>query len=481
MLYQLASLLSLERFDAAWRTAAHDSVCGRIFAIPKKIADKVTSGSAAQFGTLLQRLGFCVTVVLLTSLVLPQFANDKEGLALISLGGFALWLAGYLLNGRETRKTSFIDFIVLAFFAVNIVATAASHYLGPSVRGLAKESIYIATYFFLTAVLRNSPQRKGIIVATVLIAASAVSLHGLYQYKIGVEPLATWEDPTVETQGTRIFSTLGNPNLLAGYLVPLVPLAISVGLSQVFAARWLRAVIPFAVAGLIATATVLTGSRGGYIGLFVGGAAIASVAAARFLQERPKARPAILAACVLLPIVVAVGLHFVPSFEQRLTSIFAFREHSSNAFRMFVWESSFRMFKDNWWIGIGPGNKAFVLAYGLYMRSGFDALGTYCVPLEIAVETGIIGLLIFAVLLISLFGRAHLSFWAASESTDSSGNGNARLERWLAAGAAAGIMALMAHGLVDTVFFRPQVHFLFWLLVALIVTSPSDKTDHSFE
>lgn len=41
------------------------------------------------------------------------------------------------------------------------------------------------------------------------------------------------------------------------------------------------------------------------------------------------------------------------------------------------------MFKDNWWIGVGPGNTAFRLAYGLYMKSGFDALGTYCVPLEV--------------------------------------------------------------------------------------------------
>ncbi len=60
--------------------------------------------------------------------------------------------------------------------------------------------------------------------------------------------------------------------------------------------------------------------------------------------------------------------------------------------------------------GIGVGNQAFRLAYGLYMRSGFDALGAYCVPLEIAVETGVFGLLAFAVLLLAILCRAHLNF-----------------------------------------------------------------------
>jgi len=152
-------------------------------------------------------------------------------------------------------------------------------------------------------------------------------------------------------------------------------------------------------------------------------------------------------------------LQLVPGFEQRISSIFAGREHSSNSYRMNVWESSWQMFLDNWWIGIGPGNKTFRLAYGLYMRSGFDALGTYCVPLEIAVETGIVGLILFVGMVFLSLSRAHLTFWQCQTA----------YVRWLAAGLAAAIVGVMAHGLVDTVFYRPQVQLIFWFLLAACV------------
>jgi putative inorganic carbon (HCO3(-)) transporter len=153
----------------------------------------------------------------------------------------------------------------------------------------------------------------------------------------------------------------------------------------------------------------------------------------------------------------------VPTFEQRVTSIFAGREHSSNSYRMNVYHASLLMFKDNWWFGVGPGNQAFRLAYGLYMRSGFDALGTYCVPLEVAVESGIFGLVIFGLMILSLLARGHLAFWSQSTS----------YEKWLTALAVASLVGMMAQGMVDTVFYRPQVQFIFWLLVALIVTDNS--------
>jgi putative inorganic carbon (HCO3(-)) transporter len=129
------------------------------------------------------------------------------------------------------------------------------------------------------------------------------------------------------------------------------------------------------------------------------------------------------------------------------------------------------MFLDNWWFGVGPGNKAFIRAYGLYMRSGFDALGTYCVPLEILVETGIIGLLAFGALLISVASRAHLIFWQAKDD----------LDRWLSVGCIAGVLGLMAQGLFDTVFYRPQVQFIFWLLVAIIVVLRTSRVQPEVE
>jgi hypothetical protein len=45
------------------------------------------------------------------------------------------------------------------------------------------------------------------------------------------------------------------------------------------------------------------------------------------------------------------------------------------------------MFKDNWLLGIGVGNQNFREIYGLYMKTGFDALSAYNIYLETAVES----------------------------------------------------------------------------------------------
>ena len=122
-----------------------------------------------------------------------------------------------------------------------------------------------------------------------------------------------------------------------------------------------------------------------------------------------------------------------------------------------------QMFQDNWWFGVGPGNSTFRLAYGLYMKSGFDALGTYCVPLEVGVECGVLGLGAFGMMVLSLFARGHLMFWQASQS----------IYRWLALGLSVALLGLSIQGLVDTVFYRPQVHFIFWLVVAGLAALPA--------
>jgi putative inorganic carbon (HCO3(-)) transporter len=481
MISRLADAVSLSGIDQAWQRALQGSAIIGVGSAIKSALSKIDGEAVRKLGSGLQSLSFAVAVVLFSVLALPQFTNDKEWLGIIAMVGFGLWLLGYLLGGKESRRSNAVDIAVLLFFATNVIAACASHYFIPSIKGLSKIIIYICSYFFLTGILNNAPRRKLTLVSILVTAAFAVSLYGLYQYKIGVAPLATWEDPTVETQGTRIFSTLGNPNLLAGYLIPICPLALALGLSALSARKFLLAIPPIIASAAIAVAIILTGSRGGYLAVAAAGATISIMAVAKFWIAQPKARLFIVILCIVLPVLLLVGLHFVPAFEQRVTSIFAGREHSSNSYRINVWNASWRMFLDNWWFGIGPGNVVFRLAYGLYMVSGFDALGTYCVPLEVAVESGIVGLVAFGVMLLSLFGRAHISFWSAPTSlvTPDSGQksrGMLTSDQWLAAGAVAALVGLMAQGMVDTIFYRPQVQFIFWLVVALIVTDATSSS-----
>jgi putative inorganic carbon (HCO3(-)) transporter len=418
----------------------------------------------------LQFLSFILSVVMLAILALPQFASDKEGLALITLGNLFLYMLGYLLGGEKKRNPTYIDAIVISLLAANLIATFASHYFMESLKGLAKLLVYILSYFLFTAVINKSKNRALTLYGGACLGACLVSLYGLYQYKIGVAPLATWEDPSVENKGTRIYSTLGNPNLLAGYLLPLIP--ISFGLAFITLQEKLKLALKlplFAftllVALTITMATMLTGCRGAFIACGLMLFAALGAALALVVVKKPKLIAPSLLVLFLLILLTAGAIHFLaPNVESRLLSVFAGAEHSSNAYRMNVWRACLKMLKDNWWFGVGPGNTTFRLAYGLYMKSGFDALGTYCVPLEVMVEAGLLGILSFAGLIIGLLTQGHILFWQSGLKT-----ANISL-RLLALTSSLALLGLMAHGLVDTVFYRPQVHFVFWLICAVLAS-----------
>ena len=124
---------------------------------------------------------------------------------------------------------------------------------------------------------------------------------------------------------------------------------------------------------------------------------------------------------------------------------------------MNVYASSFKIFLDNPFLGIGVGNKNFREIYGLYMKSGFDALGAYCVPLEIAVESGIFALISFVTFLVLWLKDALKLIKNAPKRT-----------KIIAFSLILSIFPTMVHGIFDTVWFRPQLQILFWLNVAFL-------------
>ena len=148
-----------------------------------------------------------------------------------------------------------------------------------------------------------------------------------------------------------------------------------------------------------------------------------------------------------------------PALINRVESIFAFRTDSSISFRMNVYESVWKMFLDNPFLGIGVGNQNFREIYGLYMKTGYDALGSYCVPLEIAVESGIFALISFVVFLIFII-KYCLKICLNNEKSINS--------KALALSIILLIAATMGHGLFDTIWFRPQLQFLFWTFIAML-------------
>jgi putative inorganic carbon (HCO3(-)) transporter len=392
--------------------------------------------------------------------VLTPFVSDALAGVLLLLCG-ASWGLLTISDSRSGQHTTPIHFLVGLYWAIAAIATTFSPVTNAALEGLIKLTLYLFLFLLLARVMQNSHLRAWVI-GTYLLTALIVSAYGIRQWFMCAEALATWVDPSsASAKATRVYSYLGNPNLLAGYLIPAVILSAA----AIFAwQRWGCKLLALFMTGCNAACLILTYSRGGWIGFMFAALALALLLTYWFSITWPKfwqtwALP--LAAGGLISFVIVAVLALEP-LRARAMSIFAGRGDSSNNFRLNVWAAAIDMIKARPVLGIGPGNDAFNKIYPLFQRPRFTALSAYSIFLEIAIEVGFIGLACFFWLLATTLQSAWQSLYHLRQKQAAEGF-------WLL-GAIAVIVGMLGHGLVDTVWYRPQISTLWWLMLALVTS-----------
>jgi putative inorganic carbon (HCO3(-)) transporter len=395
---------------------------------------------------------------------------------LLVASGLLLTVFKWFFTREGGHNFTLFDIPVAVYIAVALISVAFSSYFMPSLKGLAKLMTYFASYVVFANIFKGSSKKLYLLLIVIAITGGLEAIYGILQRFQGVEALATWQDPEAimaERKMTRVYGSLVpfNPNLLAGYLLPVAPVVLGMGLIAWLKKKWYWALPFFAFSLASLVCIVFTGSRGAYIGLVLMVGFIYLAAGHIFWHEFKNHRYqrlfkfAWITAGLLGILGVIFMLASMPALQDRIMSIFTIRGNSSNSFRMNVYLSCWEMFKDNWLIGIGPGNSTFRLVYGFYMETGFDALGAYSVPLEIAVEMGIIGLLASGWLLLVIFSNG-VKAYNASESLE---------VKLLIMTLFAAFIAIGGQAIFDTIWYRPQVHIIFWLLVAALSCIVSRK------
>lgn len=396
---------------------------------------------------------------------LASTVMSSDVIGFIALITVFLTVAKILTKPDETLSCRGYELWLLAYFMIVVISLAGSTLFHLSLKGFFKTFTYMAFYFSLMQYLKNNKSKIPYLLGAIGLCVSFEAVVGFLQNFSHVEEISGWQDVSglnPEEVMTRVYGTLKpfNPNLLGGYFVAGIPALY--GLSAYFLAdRKYKLSIVGVVLALLSTLTLfLTGCRGSYIGMMVIFCSMFAVSA-KYLWKNYKT--------IYLSVVGGVvafatsAILLVSSLRARVLSIFAMRQDSSNSFRFNVYHSSVEMFKDNWLLGIGVGNQNFREIYGLYMKTGFDALSAYNIFLEIAVESGIFALIAFVGFLITLV-KNSVQFILKSENTKTV---------ILVATAAISICAVCIHGFVDTVFFRPQIQFVFWTMVAIAGTLTS--------
>ena len=407
----------------------------------------------------LQRLEWLsggVLVLLLTGL--PLFT--RGGLSLVIAAVALLWLLWSLCSPPEEIGT--ISGWLLLILGIAVLTTGFSPVPMAAAKGLLKLLSYLSVYALIRKLLACNPAWWDRLLAGLLSGGLLSSVLALRQLYASTEELASWADPNSISTGTiRIYGPLGNPNLLAGYLLPLLPLA------AVALLRW-KGIGSRLFAGttliLGVAATVWTYSRGGWIGMLAGLATLMLLLILRTTRHWPPIwrRLLPLALLLLAAALLTVAATKLEPIRTRVASLLAGRGDSSNNFRINVWLAAIDMVQDRPWLGIGPGNAAFNSVYPLYQQPKFNALSAYSVPLELLVEMGLPGLIAGLGLLWSALQRGLRGLTLPQP----------------AAGAVlaslAAITGLLSQGITDTIFFRPEVQLIGWFCLATLAAQPSE-------
>jgi putative inorganic carbon (HCO3(-)) transporter len=409
-----------------------------------------------QAGPLGARLALLAGVVLCALMAgLPLVS--RGGLSLLIVASGLLWLLWALRTPAGAIRP--ISAWLLVMLAVAVLATGFSPVPVAACKGLLKLVSYLGVYALMRQLLETAPRWWDRLAAALLCGELASAVIAIRQLYGDTGELARWADPNSVADGTiRVYGPLENPNLLAGYLIPILPIAVA-GLLRW--RSWPQRLFAGAALALGAAALILSYSRGGWLGMVAALAAMALLLVLRSTRSWPplwrKLFPVLLIGVGAALLVVAVTQ--IEPLRIRVMSLVAGRQDSSNNFRINVWLAALEMIQDRPWLGIGPGNSAFNLIYPLYQQPKFNALSAYSVPLELLVEGGVPGLLaglglLQASLRAGLIQLKGESAWALP-----------------ALASIAAIAGLCVQGATDTIFFRPEVQMSGWFCLASLSAS----------
>lgn len=408
---------------------------------------------------ILQNLDKAIFAIIIALFILSTFVSS-DMIGYLALGVVLLTFARVIFNKTDNFKCETFEIFLLAFFMLTLVSLAGSTLFYLSLKGFMKTFTYISFYLSVVHHLKYNPKNILPILSTIALCVSTESLVGISQSFSKVDEISGWQDVSnlnPEEVMTRVYGTLQplNPNLLGGYFVLTIPSVIGLCGYYLYEKRYILSVIFGVLSAITCTALFLTGCRGAYLGLFTVLGCFSLVSLKFFWKNYKKLYLSFISAVMALGVTAILT---ITSLRMRVLSIFAMRSDSSNSFRFNVYKSSIQMFKDNWIVGIGQGNQNFREIYGLYMKTGFDALSAYNIYLETAVESGVFALIAFLGFLISILKDAVRYI----KNSDNLKN------IILVSIPTIAIMGTMVHGFVDTVFFRPQLQIVFWTMVAIL-------------
>ncbi len=396
----------------------------------------------------------------------------------------AICFAVKLILGKRRIILETVDLAALLFAFVILLGGAFS--FSP---GSLKPSLLMVCFiggYFLTVLMCKTKEWLTHCTVSAILGAGIVALYGIIQYFTGsLGDAGAWLDTEMFSEiSGRVVSTLENPNMLAEYLILLLPLAVCRLLTRGTPFKRTAALLASALMGIC---LILTWSRGAWLGLLFAAFIFLLIWSCRSLYLIPAG----IAAIPFLPLVLP------DSIISRFTSIGNFAD-TSTSYRVNIWRGAVHMLKDFWHCGIGIGEAAWDTVYPRYSLAAIEAAPhAHNLYLQTWLECGVIGIfLLFAFLfllcqsnfslyrtlsdmrktIVESISVSHLkpiSRDSAGKVIHDSSTNRADAEKEItalrlrAAAPLCGLFAALVQGLTDYTWYNYRVFLMFWLIAGL--------------
>ena len=351
--------------------------------------------------------------------------------------------AGWRARGDDIRNLPGMATLVLIYLVVTLFSVTQSADLHSASRFM--RSLLTGGMLFAAVIFTVRGRRELLsILAGATGGALIVGLHAMREYMSGAPSSVGFITNTGEVVG-RLTAGFSQPNQLGGFLVLLVPLAITCAL---LARRW-RGLFAFAA---FAAAVGVYGSysRGALIGL----------ALVPFVFMRGW-RLWVVGPLVALVVVLAAP-NLVRERFATLTS-----SSSEVATRVDIWRTALNVWESHPVIGVGLGG--FPQAYAEARLPGKVFLPStvfqppphaHDVFLQLLAEQGILGFIAFVAILVAAV-RTTLRLRRSRDGPT----------RLLGSGLLAALIAFLVHNLFDVTFEDPQTGLYVFVLLGLIAAA----------
>ena len=376
----------------------------------------------------------------------------------------ALWLMqGIRKEVFEITPSGTYPFL-LAFCAIAGLSLiwAPSRYL--ALRDYSQILTCAAAFFICLNIA--SRQKEAAALAGFAFAAGVISaIYALLEY-FGID-FITYPGVNFPDWRFRLYSTFGNPDFLANYLVMIFPVGIAFYLSAKNAAR--KILLLFSLA-IVFYAILAAFSLGAILGL----AAAAAFGLLLFTVESLRLKKLIEHRHIILDIailIIALGIISVsfPSILHKAKSSLAWRSGIKN--RAMAYKTAYRMVRDHPVLGVGVGN--FKLRFPEYRGRRLAAQQRYFDPavldkqrhlhvhndlIQIWAETGVFGLISFMLILLIIYKNGVFIYFALFEYK----------KKLFALGLLCSITAFLVHSVVSFPMHVLPCALLFWVFMALL-------------